>query len=79
LKFIDAIKLDVHFGRSFLNGIYQKRTRALREMTETACEFTGKFGMMMLGDILYVFAIDPKIALGRIIVLIAIVWAWKLY
>jgi len=32
-----------------------------------------------LGDILYVFAIDPKIALGRIIVLIAIVWAWKLY
>jgi hypothetical protein len=45
LKFIDAIKLDVHFGRSFLNGIYQKRTRALREMTETACEFTGKFGM----------------------------------
>jgi hypothetical protein len=35
--------------------------------------------VMMLGDILYVFAIDPKIALGRIIVLIAIVWAWKLY
>jgi len=35
--------------------------------------------VMMLGDILYVFTIDPKIALGRIIVLIAIVWAWKLY
>jgi len=34
---------------------------------------------MTFGDILYVFAIDPKIALGRIIVLIAIVWAWKLY
>jgi hypothetical protein len=35
--------------------------------------------LVMFGDILYVFAIDPKIALGRIIVLIAIVWAWKLY
>jgi hypothetical protein len=34
---------------------------------------------VMFGDILCVFAIDPKIALGRIIVLIAIVWAWKLY
>ena len=34
---------------------------------------------VMFVDILYVFTIDPKIALGRIIVLIAIVWAWKLY
>jgi len=35
--------------------------------------------VVMLGDILYVLAIDPRIALVRIIILIAIVWAWKLY
>jgi len=34
---------------------------------------------MMFTDILYVFSIDPRIALGRIIVLALIVWAWKLY
>ena len=35
--------------------------------------------LVMFCDILYVFAIDPRIALGRIIVLALIVWAWKLY
>jgi hypothetical protein len=35
--------------------------------------------LMMFADILYIFAIDPRIALGRIIILALIVWAWKLY
>jgi len=35
--------------------------------------------LVMFGDILCVFAIDPRIALGRIIILGLIVWAWKLY
>jgi hypothetical protein len=35
--------------------------------------------VVMVVDVLYVFSIDPKIALGRVIFLIGIVWAWKLY
>ena len=39
----------------------------------------GFITLVMFGDILYVFAIDPRLALGRIIILALIVWAWKLY
>jgi len=39
----------------------------------------GLITLVMFGDILYVFAINPRIALGRIIILVLIVWAWKLY
>ena len=30
-------------------------------------------------DILYVLTLDPKIAIVRIMFLIGVVWAWKLY
>jgi hypothetical protein len=35
--------------------------------------------IVLVVDVLYVFSINPKIALGRVIFLIGIVWAWKLY
>ncbi len=35
--------------------------------------------VVMTVDVLYVLTLDPFMALGRIVFLIAIVWAWKLY
>lgn len=35
--------------------------------------------VVMALDILYVFTVDPRIALGRVIFLALVVWAWKLY
>lgn len=44
-KSIDAIKLSVHFGVTFLHKLVNFYIRVLREVTRTGCQLTANFGM----------------------------------